>query len=76
MNVNLPSPPSANPFLANLVNALRTAFLNVMSTQEAAGRLMLRSATSGAVYQVTVDDDTDPMAPVLVLTLQDGKGRV
>jgi len=74
MNVNLPPPPI--PALANLVNAIRQAFLNVVSTNEAAGRLLLRSPTSGLVYQVTVDDDTDPMAPVLVLALQDGKGRV
>lgn len=74
MNINLPVPPNSG--LSNLATILRQAFLTVVSTQEAVGRILLRSPTSGAVYEVTVDDNTDPMAPALILTLQDGKGRV
>lgn len=75
MNVIFPSPPpgSLQVFLTQMIEAIRKALLNVVVDNAASGRIMLRSATSGQVYEVTVDDSG---TPALVVTLNAGKERI
>lgn len=72
MNVNLPIPP-ANPngaFLQMALDAVRRAFLTVVSKDEAVGRLLLRD-TNGVVWEVTVDTSGN-----LQTAVNDGKSRL
>ncbi len=75
MNVVFPSPPPGGlqVFLTQMIEALRRALLNVVVDNAASGRLMLRSATTGQVYEITVDDSG---TPELVVTLNAGKERI
>lgn len=65
-----PGPGPNQSFLNQLATNLRTAFLRVVSTDEAVSRIML-SAPNGTVYQVTVDN-----AGTLHTTINDGKSRI
>lgn len=72
MNVNLPIPP-ANPtgsFLQMAFDAIRRAFVNVVSTNEAVKRIMLRD-DNGVVWEVTVD-----ISGTLTTAVNDGKSRL
>lgn len=57
-------------FLNALGSTLRRVFVDVVTTESAVHRVMLRSP-NGTVYQVTVSD-----AGALQVTLNDGKSRV
>lgn len=72
MNVNFPIPP-ANPngaFMQLALDAVRRAFLSVVSKDEAVGRIMLR-APNGKVWEVTVDNSGN-----LQTAVNDGKSRI
>ena len=72
MIVNFPIPP-ANPsgaFLQLALDAVRRAFLTVVSKDEAVGRLLLRD-TAGVVWEVTVDTSGN-----LQTAVNDGKSRL
>lgn len=72
MNVNLPIPPqNINAgFIQLAFNAIRQAFINVVSTNEAVSRIMLRDA-DGVVWEVTVDTSGN-----LQTAVNDGKSRL
>jgi hypothetical protein len=65
-----PPPPANQPYLASLVEAIRRAFLPLISKDEAVSRVILQSP-NGTAYNVTVSD-----AGVLTVTLNDGKSRI
>ncbi len=72
MNVNLPTPP-ANPtgaFLQLALDAIRRAFVGVVSINEAVSRIMLRD-TNGVVWEVTINTSGSLQAVV-----NDGKSRI
>jgi len=72
MNVNLPTPP-ANPtgaFLQLAFDAIRRAFVSVVSTNEAVSRIMLRDA-DGVTWEVTVNTSGN-----LLTAVNDGKSRL
>lgn len=72
MNVNFPIPP-VNPngaFLQLALDAVRRAFINVVATNEAVKRILLRDA-DGVVWEVTVDTSGN-----LQTAVNDGKSRI
>lgn len=72
MNILLPVPP-ANPngsFLQLAFDAIRRAFLNVVTTNEAVQRIMLSDA-NGVIWQITVNT-----SGVLQTAVNDGKSRI
>lgn len=72
MNVNFPIPP-ANPngaFLQLALDAIRRAFLSVVSKDEATNRILLRDA-DGVTWEVTVDTSGN-----LQTAVNDGKSRL
>lgn len=66
MNVILPNP---NSPMGVILDTIRRAFIPVVSQDEAAARVLLRSP-NGTVYSVTVDD-----AGVISTAVIDGKSR-
>lgn len=72
MIVFLPQPPNGpdQPFFLQMGETIRRAFMGVVSQNEAAQRIMLRSP-DGSVYEVTVDN-----TGTLQTALQDGKSRI
>ena len=56
MNINLPIPPAnvTGQFLQFCLDAIRRAFINVVATNEAVPRIMLRDA-NGVAWEVTID---------------------
>ena len=71
MNVDFPSPqPTYTPaFMVQIIEAVRRAFLPVVSKDEAVGRIILQ-AEDGQAWSVTVDN-----AGNLVTTVMDGSER-
>lgn len=67
MNVNFPTP--QDPFLIQVIEAIRRAFLPVVSKDEATGRIILQSP-NGKSWAVTVSD-----TGTLVTTVMDGTER-
>lgn len=72
MNINLPiPPPNINAgFIQQAFDAIRRSFINVVSTNEAVSRIMLRDA-DGVVWEVTIDTSGN-----LQTTVNDGKSRI
>lgn len=72
MNINLPIPPqNINAgFMQLAFDAIRRAFVNVVSTGEAVSRIMLRDA-DGVVWEVTIDTSGN-----LQTAVNDGKSRI
>lgn len=72
MIVSFPSPPPnySPSAIVQILDTIRRALINVVSSEEAAQRIMLRSP-GGKVYQVTVSD-----TGVLTTALNDGKSRI
>lgn len=72
MNINLPIPPqNINAgFMQLAFDAIRRAFVNVVSTSEAVSRIMLRDA-DGVVWEVTIDTSGN-----LQTAVNDGKSRI
>jgi hypothetical protein len=72
MNVNLPIPPAkiTPAFLQLAFDAIKRGFLNVVSTNEAVGRILLRDS-NGVVWEVTVDTSGN-----LQTAVNDGKSRL
>lgn len=66
MNVDLPTPGSP---MGVVIDAIRRAFIPVVSQNEATSRILLRSP-NGTSYSVTVDD-----AGVISTAVVDGKTR-
>jgi len=66
MNVNLPTPGSP---MGVILDTIRRAFIPVVSVNEAAERVLLRSP-NGTVYSVTVSD-----AGVISTAVIDGNSR-
>lgn len=75
MIINIPPPPPGyNAFsFSQAFDAIRRAFIPVVSQDEATPRILLR-ATDGRVYEVTVDNTG--ATPVLNIALNDGKTRI
>lgn len=71
MNVDLPSPqPNYTPsFMIQVLEAVRRAFLPVVSKDEAIGRIILQ-APNGQAWAITVDNSGN-----LVRTVMDGTER-
>ena len=72
MNVNLPIPPATitSSFMQMAFDAIRRGFINVVSTNEAVGRILLRDS-AGVVWEVTVDTSGN-----LQTAVNDGKSRL
>lgn len=72
MIVNLPIPPQNinSSFMQMAFDAIRRAFINVVTSDEAVQRIMLRDA-DGIVWEVTVDTSGN-----LQTTVNTGKSRV
>jgi len=71
VNVNFPTPqPDYTPaFMVQVIEAMRRAFLPVVSKDEAVGRIILQSP-NGKAWAVTVSD-----TGTLVTTVMDGTER-
>ena len=69
MIINLPQAPGGNPVWAHILDTIRRAFGPVVSQDEAAARILLRSP-NGTIYSLTVDDAGTPATVVI-----DGKTR-
>lgn len=72
MIVNFPSPPPGNVtgfYLVQIIDAIRKAFLPLVTKDEAVARILLQSP-NGTVYSVTVSD-----SGTLTTTKNDGKTR-
>jgi len=71
MNINIPPPPPGyNPFsITQAFEAIRKAFIPVVSQDEASPRILLQSP-NGTVYQITVTD-----AGVVQTAINTGKSR-
>lgn len=72
MQVNFPVPPLsyAPQAVTQILDTIRRAFVNVVSTQEAVHRILLRSP-SGTIYEITVSD-----SGVVQTAVNSGKTRV
>ena len=72
MIISFPSPPQnyAPSALAQVLDTIRRAFVNVVSSNEAAPRIML-SSPNGTVYQITVSD-----TGTITATVNSGKTRI
>ncbi|CAB4124553.1 hypothetical protein UFOVP62_11 [uncultured Caudovirales phage] len=72
MNVNFPSPPStySQTTIISLLDTIRRAFLNVVSTDAAVSRVLLQ-APNGTVYEVAVSN-----TGTLTTSVNDGKSRI
>lgn len=72
MNINLPIPPQSinASFMQMAFDAIRRAFVNVVSSNEAVQRILLRDS-DGIVWEVTVDTSGN-----LQTAVNDGKSRV
>lgn len=72
MIVSFPTPPSnyAPAAMAQVLDTIRRAFVNVVSSNEAVPRIML-SSPNGTVYQITVSD-----TGTLTTAVNDGKSRI
>lgn len=68
----LPSPPPnyQQSAIVQVLDTIRRAFMNVVSTDEAVPRIMLRSP-NGTAYEITVDN-----SGTLHATVNDGKSRI
>lgn len=72
MILSFPPPPpnyASNTF-AQILDTIRRAFVNVVSSNEAAPRILLQSP-SGTVYQITVSD-----SGTLTTAVNSGKTRI
>lgn len=71
MNVDLPSPQQTYTasFMIQVIEAIRRAFLPVVSKDEAVGRIILQ-APDGRAWAITVDNSGN-----LVRTVMDGTER-
>lgn len=56
--------------MVQILDTIRRAFINVVSTDQAVNRLLLRSP-NGTVYEVTVSDTGS-----LTTAVNDGKSRI
>lgn len=72
MIVSFPSPPSnyASNAMTQILDTIRRAFVSVVSSNEAAPRILLQSP-NGTVYQITVSD-----TGALTTAVQSGKTRI